>query len=61
MSGEKTLAEQLDEATKAKERWQIEADKLRPAFEKAQNEVRFWDRRATDLWRQMMAITFARS
>lgn len=53
-----TLAEELDQAMKAKERWQIEADKHRPALEKAEHEVRFWDRRATDLWRQMTAITF---
>lgn len=50
---ERTLAEQLDEAMKAKERWRIEADKCRPALEKAEHEFRFWDRRATDLWRQM--------
>lgn len=56
-----TLAEQLDAAMKAKERWLIEADKCRPALEKAEHEVRFWDRRATDLWRQMTAVTFNRS
>ena len=61
MAREKTTAELFGEAMKARERWQIEADKCRPELEKAEREVRFWDRRATDLWRQMTAVTFNRS
>ena len=53
MAHELTLAEQFDEAMNAKQRWQIEAEKHRPAIERAEHEIRFWDRRATDLWRQL--------
>lgn len=53
MEREMTLVEQFDEAMKAKHRWQVEVEKMRPAFEKAKHEIGFWDRRAADLWRQM--------
>lgn len=61
MTRETTISEQLDEAMKARERWQIEADRWRPALEKAEHEVRFWDRRATELWRRMTASAPPRS